>query len=468
MKCKKEYWVMIFLISIFIVITPGCSPQNQTNPTPEPPDNSIGKSPVKIYYGPNDSHGTSWVRYAPDGTLGIVYREKGIGNSSAASVTSADEGLIYKTVRVDGSENLETVTTGSHLEKSVLVYDSDSTPIIFLTGSENSTEVIYRFRKDSSNQWQKETIVDFPANIKNLFIYEISAQIDSDNAVHLLVLITPDNPDSRAYYNAYRNSQLFYITDKSGVWAKESISSHDTLYTLDEYVKTLRRQSLAVDNDGYAHIAFGVQMDDNYHSTMRYGTNRTGQWVIETALDQPGTRKEMGWSPSISLDESGTPAIASTVLAHVPTGSADDAQLLYSQRLGDGTWQSAVAANSDDGYHGSDGHDYTGGIPHLVFDSQNRPHIIFSDVASSHSRQTGRNFLNLGNIRYAVFNGSSWDISTIYRQPSPTDFVDAVEMMGMCLVMSANGQHIRVVGQELVSTTKTSFNFSLVQVVIKD
>jgi hypothetical protein len=85
-------------------------------------------------------------------------------------------------------------------------------------------------------------------------------------------------------------------------------------------------------------------------------------------------------------------------------------------------------------------------------------------MASSHNPQ---NVLSTGQIRYAVFNGSSWDISTIYRQPSPQGFYQGTEMGGQCLVISGDGENIRVVGQELVSTAEDVYTYNLVHFVIK-
>ncbi len=71
-------------------------------------------------------------------------------------------------------------------------------------------------------------------------------------------------------------------------------------------------------------------------------------------------------------------------MKRVYTRSAVYCKLFLLKRVGMDNWQTEIVAEGDDGYYAGDGRTYTGGLSHLVFDSNNTPHIIFSDIASAH------------------------------------------------------------------------------------
>ena len=155
--------------------------------------------------------------------------------------------------------------------------------------------------------------------------------------------------------------------------------------------------------------------------------------------------------------------ISCAYIARVPTGSARYSKLIYASRT-DGNWVNQIVAEYDDGYHGRDGRDYTGGLTHLVFDRSDNPHIAFTDIASSHGPS---NYFNLGNIRYAALKDGSWDISTIYRQPLPNSFYDATEMYGLCLLIPKNTNSIHMIGQEIEVYNEHEYHVELTHHVIK-
>ncbi len=224
-------------------------------------------------------------------------------------------------------------------------------------------------------------------------------------------------------------------------------------YTYDQYIRSSSRQDIKVDNDGYVHVVCGEQLSGvNDPSRLRYATNRSGDWVTETALSFSfGPRDDAGWFPSLCLDSHGTPFITCMYLNRVMTRSAVYSRLLILKREGQGHWSSEVIAERDDGYYGHDGRRYTGALSHLVFDKNDNPHVVFSDVASSHWPNGINNALNVGNIRYGVREDGVWHLTTIYRQPRPTtSWLVATEMHGMCLLLSERTGVTRVIGQELV------------------
>jgi hypothetical protein len=218
---------------------------------------------------------------------------------------------------------------------------------------------------------------------------------------------------------------------------------------------------MQVDKNGFVHVVFSEQLDgEDDPSRLLYATNKTGDWRIEAALSyDPGSRDDAGWFPSLAVHR-GIPYISCLYVDRVPTHSATECKLLLVKRRRYGNWLSEVVARQDDGYHGGDGRNFTGALSHLVFDSHDRPHIIFADIASTHWPDTQR--LNVGQIRYAVLQDGRWKITTVYRQPMPAGFFNAQEMLGLCLVVSEKTKTVRVVGQELQTTDQDHYSCRLV------
>jgi hypothetical protein len=407
----------------------------------------------RVYYGLNESHSRSWAQVADDGLVGITYFQHDPGTN--------DEGtLVYRTIHPDGSADSEAVTTGRRLEKSVLLFDAVSNPHIFVARSEADDQTIDHYHGSSGEPWQSETILHFRGE-GGRFIYELSAAAGPDHSFHLLILKTRSDVDSDDFNYAWLDSYLYHLTNASGRWEMELVDNYDMAYTYDWYIKSSSRQDIKVDRHGHVHVVFAEQInaaDDP--SRLRYATNATGSWVIETALSNDyGPRDDAGWFPSLALDSHGTPHVACMYVNRVITYSALYARLLLLVRRDDGRWQSEVVADADDGYYGGDGRNYTGALAHLVLDSRDTPHIVFSDIASTHWPGTQR--MNVGNIRYAVRENGAWDIRTIYRESLPRGFFEATEMHGMCLLVSERTHTVRVVGQELVVTTEADYSSRL-------
>jgi hypothetical protein len=396
--------------------------------------------PIIIYYGLNGSDSRSWARVAPDGAAALSLFER-FGPDTTAGA------LIYKTIAPDGAQNADTITVGTRLEKSVLLLDEQASPHVFVARSDNTDQTITHYWRGADGGWQAETFLHFH-NDGGKFIYEMSATKGPDGSFHLLVLKTRSDIDSDDYWWAWLDSNLYHVTNVTGAWERELIHHYDMAYTYDTTIKCSNRQDIKVDANGVVHVCFSEQInayDDP--SRLLYANNSTGSWEIETALHYDhGPRDDAGWFPSLCLDNQGTPHISCMYVHRVYTRSAIYCRLLLLKRVG-GEWQQEVVADRDDGYYGNDGHDYTGGLTHLVFDRNNDPHIAFTDIASSHWRS---NYLNVGNIRYAVRRSGTWNYTTVYRQPLPTGFLHATEMYGLCLLLSEDTGQVRIVGQELV------------------
>jgi len=409
--------------------------------------------PIEIYYGLNESHGRSWARINNDGIVGMSYFQRFGGSSEEGT-------LIYKTIHLDGSEHSDSVTTGTRLEKSVLLYDAASNPHIFVASSNNSDQLIVHYEGNGGDTWQCDTIIHF-YNEGGRFVYELSADTGPDHSFHLLILKTRSDVDSDDFWNAHLGAHLYHLTNVAGVWAKELIHIYDCAFTYDYYIKSSSRQDIAIDDEGYAHVTFSEQVMNSVNpSRLLYATNRTGEWEIETALSYVyGARDDAGWFPSLCLDNSGTPYISCMYVNRVVTYSATYCKLFLLERLGYNSWRSEVIADSDDGYYSGDGRRYTGGLSHLVFDSNDTPHIVFSDIASNH--WSGPQRLCVGNVRYGICENGDWNITTIYRQPLPTGVLSATEMHGLCLAISEKTGTIRIIGEELVVTGAYQYTCNL-------
>jgi len=413
--------------------------------------------PVVIHYGLNDSHSKSWVQENANGVIGISYFERYEGNYT-------DGVLIYKTIQPDGSCSLDTVTSGTRLEKSVLLFDVTSDPHIFVARSNDEDQVIEHYYRDNSDIWQNDTIYNFHG-MGGKFIYELSADTGPDGSFHLLILKSRSDIDSDDYNWAWLDSYLYYMTNASGPWAVELIRNYDMGYTYDTDIKTSCRQDIKVDSEGFVHVVFREQInayDDP--SRLWYCTNKGGTWSFEIAFSNDfGIRDDVGWFPSLCLDSNDIPHIACMYVHRVYTRSVVYCKLYFLKRLGDANWQSEIVADSDDGYYASDGRSYTGGLAHLVFDADNTPHIVFSDIASAHWGDHGSCVLNVGNIRYAILENGVWNLRTIYHQPKPLASYNAFEMHALCLIVSDITDTIRVIGEEMEITDFYEYDSRLVE-----
>jgi len=411
---------------------------------------------IVIHYGLNDSHSQDWAKLSLDGRLGISYFQRDPGSYDSGT-------LFYRETYPDQSATLDSVTAGTRLEKSVLLYDENSDPHVFLAQSTDDDQTIDHYYRVGGGHWQRETILHFHSE-GGRFIYELSADTGPDHSFHLLVLKTRSNIDSDDFMEAWRDANLYHITNANGRWERELIHHYNMAYTYDMYVKTSCRQDIDIDQDGFVHVTFSEQLTGTHDpSRLLYATNRTGSWEIEVALSNiHGLRDDAGWFPSLCLDNNGTPHISCMYVNRVLSYSATYAKLYLLERTAPDTWEYEIVAGYDDGYHGSDGRDYTGGLTHLVFDSGNIPHLIFTDIASTHWPVLNQCW-NVGNIRYGTVRDGAWEIETIYHQPLPQGFYDAIEMFGLCLVLSEATDTIHVVGQELEVTGEYQYTCRLVE-----
>ena len=154
-----------------------------------------------------------------------------------------------------------------------------------------------------------------------------------------------------------------------------------------------RQLSLAIDPDGAAHVTYSRYLYEDTcvdayscspFSELRYATNRSGAWTSDVVVTPPDRSGDGALGASLAIDPTGNPAIASIYVERAVTGSAEFSHLRYYQQQAAGTWSYQVVTERPDDYVGRDGADFTGITPYLRFDGHGRPHILFSDHASSH------------------------------------------------------------------------------------
>ncbi len=183
---------------------------------------------------------------------------------------------------------------------------------------------------------------------------------------------------------------------------------------------------IAADQQGSVHIVYrdaGEVCDDegcSPFSRLLYASNRGGSWQSEVAAAPADGTADAGLTFSIAIGNDDQPAIAATYVERETTGSPRYAQLRYYRRGTNGAWSSQVVADRADGFVGTDGTKFTGYSPRLRFDGSSRPHILFSDYASSHFKAFRVGALEFpGQLRHAYHNGQRWLIGTIYPQRDP-------------------------------------------------
>ncbi len=165
---------------------------------------------VIIYYGHNESHSRSWAQISEDGVVGITYFQH--------PDNGAPEGtLVYETMNPDGTGSIDSVASGTTLEKSVLLFDAQSHPNIFVAQSSDLDQTIEWYCRDDAHQWHKETIINF-RNEGGKFIYEFSAANGPDGSLHLVILKSRSDIDSSDFNWAWLSSNLYHVTDASGTW----------------------------------------------------------------------------------------------------------------------------------------------------------------------------------------------------------------------------------------------------------
>jgi hypothetical protein len=368
----------------------------------------------------------NWTQYSPTGTLGqliwdgrtLVYRTR-IGETwqSETVATSTD----FTRPQYSSVSQLEAASRTAQL-----VYTSDGTAhALFLEYQYNwqtntyQTE-IQHYKRTSSGWVHVETIT--PKWQSAWGPNNLVAVAGANNTIHLIFTETTVAATGVGQFGA---GTLWYATNKTGHWTFAKIADtadldFDVWFAGGRWAP--RFLSLAVDSQNNAYVTYCPEFYisgafGTVRSNLMYASNSSGSWqsqLVQGAID--GTA-DAGLGASVAVAPNGTVAIASYYVDRYPTGSPQSSWLMY-HVLTPGGWATTTVVSTPDGYVAGDGAHFTGFAPQLTFNSQSRPTIVFSDEAGQHLPVSYANEV-AGQIRSATWNGSQWNVTTVFHQTNP-------------------------------------------------
>lgn len=376
---------------------------------------------------------------APDGTVAELIWRDGGPNDFPNSGPYTKPQLIYRTLTPAGAWHEELVATSAFTtqaffnesftpyrrdEQAQLVFRSDSSPEVFRL-DESAPGQIDHYRRAANGTWQlleQITAVPWdPSTQPQPVLYHLAAAIGPGDVLSLAVTQILTNETS----NSPESGLLLYGTNRGGAWSFQAVTAtgDPEPYLGQDYAP--RFFSMAVDSQGFAHIAYTPAFDvkqvgpanAQVFSQLAYATNRSGGWVTQAVYQPSDGSGDAGLGASIAIGPGDQVAIASFFDKRVVSGSAQYSQLLYHTLQPNGTWFTQAVAASADGYVAGDGPNFTGFAPQLQFDSQGLPEIAFSDHASQHFNVVDNEFA--GQIRRAALTASGWQLTTVYAQTDP-------------------------------------------------
>jgi len=387
---------------------------------------------------PGGTDNTS-LQYAPDGNLAQLFW---IPNAQGGTDLTYVERSNFGDFRTEIVTSLAFSLSGGGLNVDVpataqLLFDSGGTAHVVLAtralqyadGTIRGPDVEDFVRGGTGWHLGDEADSVLGTQIFDMYKMGMAAAIGPDNSLYVVLdasLYTSQGPSKNT------PAELIYGTNQSGQWTFQKIADlgayHGNGAGTDENPRDL---SLAIDSHGIAHVAYTPSFDETpvagtpYYlpfSQLAYATNQSGSWATQVVWQSPDNSGDAGLGESIAIGPGDEVAIASYFVERVSTGSAKYSELLYHTLTPTG-WTHEVVASTSDGYAGTDGTDFTGFAPELVFDAQGDPNIVFSDHASSHFADTPGGLVYdheyNGQIRFAVKQAGSWLLSTIVHQTNP-------------------------------------------------
>jgi len=316
--------------------------------------------------------------------------------------------LVYTSFSSSGAVS-ETISNSINgLAKPYLVYDKQGNPQVLIAS--NNKEIIHFYKQNG--QWTQQTVFTLDQqNYPNLSVNISAVKIDSNDALHIICV------------NDY---SLFYLSNHSGSWNSapdvvEELAEDHVNVEFGFRISIRGLPSIAIDSLGKAHVVYSTTYET------RYLTNLSATWIGEDIFRDTNMDYWPAENPVIILDNNQAPAIVATEMDHAITGSLINSNLRYLVRNGEAIWNSSTISEKADNYTGSDGNKFTGVNTTLLFDAQNQPHILFSDIASSHNEQSW-NYTKNGQIRYAFLKNEQWQLETLYPQSPSNSEMISVEL----------------------------------------
>ncbi len=201
---------------------------------------------------------------------------------------------------------------------------------------------------------------------------------------------------------------LRYATNASGAWVTETIDADAT---------TGLANAIAVDADGAVHVSTlacqGFNGNNCYDGDLRYATNASGAWVVDT-IDEGG---DTGYESSLAIDADGTIHIVYRECAGTNGGLCYDGDLRHATNDGAG-WQ--LETLDDDGDTG-----YSTG---LVLDDARHLHVSFVTCA-----RTNGGLCYDGDLSYGTDASGAWQTETVDED------LDAGDGEGTSIVLAPAG-----------------------------
>jgi len=206
-----------------------------------------------------------------------------------------------------------------------------------------------RYAVRRNGSWQTET-VDSEGNVGDG--HDIA--IDQDGVPHIS-------------YRDITNGGVKYAKKVNGSWETETLDD-----PVDDYVEA---SSIAIDSNGNPHVAYGV----SFSASLGYAWWNGSSWSIET----PGV-----YSYFISLD------LDADDNAHIATLNQTGSEVYHVKhvtRFSNGSWEGEIVDNSTPVRYD----------PLIAVDSGSRPHLAYRGDSDTCP------------IKYASWNGTSWNVQTV-------------------------------------------------------
>ena len=195
------------------------------------------------------------------------------------------------------------------------------------------------------------------------------------NAGHDCSLALDPNGSPRISYRDGNNIGLKYASLNGLKWNIQVVDSGGVTGWDGQF------NSISIDSSGSPHISY-CAFDATYHGYLKYAWWDGSGWSTQT-VDPAGA----GWFTSIDLDSQGKPHISYYGYYSLQYASWDGSK-----------WKIEIV---DPGRFGSaDSMISIGWYSSLVIDSNDNPHISYYHKTN-------------GDLKYAVWNGSGWDVQTV-------------------------------------------------------
>lgn len=408
----------------------------------------VAASPCHATNGEIPWQGASTLCYSPQGTLcqilldsgAVTYRERKAGGRFREEV-----------VRIDGQP--------LHGEQPLLLLDAGGRPNIVDAASVSGAPGRVGWYRKNGSKWERvagtknksaagsrgNIPLPQPLNRRNggrigmhgylpapgdleqpaQFLWSsLAAAFAPDGSLRLLFCDEPAQetwpPTNNAVFHLHLGSQA-----RDGSWRWEVVETFQREWCMYAYYNPPRYFGFVVDRQGFNHILYCRGFFDDWpakprhmRSELRYVSDRSGPWRSEVVSAPLDDSADAGKGGSLVVDAEGNVAVASCYIDRAPTGSPNNASLLYHRRQADGQWTREVIAQAADGYETREKGRGTGFHPCVVLDKRKQPHIVFCDFATLHWPKW-HCMDYCGQIRHAYHDGVEWKLETLYRQTDP-------------------------------------------------